>query len=188
MAKEFWLSLTEYSAKHGVSISTLRRRIKKDEIPYVLDGGKYVLPDKPFGELTSSKSSSAPPQTELRSTERKQPVTTSFLEPIGLDVTIEEDEDVIPGPLREHLPVLEEEDPNTLPVKASAVSQQAVEEIKKAYALVLKDKEVLITQLRQHVVDLQTLNKALENEVDRLSAENSSMEDFGKETFFKSPF
>lgn len=40
-----WLSLTEYSMKHKVSISTLRRKIKSTEIPYRLEDGKYVILD-----------------------------------------------------------------------------------------------------------------------------------------------
>ena len=40
---ENWLSLHEYSNKHQVSVSTLRRRIKSQKIEYKLDEGKYYL-------------------------------------------------------------------------------------------------------------------------------------------------
>ncbi|MGH1469522.1 MAG: hypothetical protein ACRBBP_11740, partial [Bdellovibrionales bacterium] len=59
-------------------------------------------------------------------------------------------------------------------------------ELKKAYTLVLSEKEEQILQLKQHIVDLQTLNKALENEVGRLgkSQESSSLKtSFIKHTF-----
>jgi hypothetical protein len=43
-----WLPLAEYSIKHQISISTLRRRIKSDELNYRLDDGKYfILDDSP---------------------------------------------------------------------------------------------------------------------------------------------
>ncbi len=39
-----WLSLSEYSSEYGVSVSTLRRRIKGKKIKYKLIHGKYYLP------------------------------------------------------------------------------------------------------------------------------------------------
>jgi hypothetical protein len=41
-----WLPLAEYSMKHHVSISTLRRRIKADDISYRFDDGKYFILDE----------------------------------------------------------------------------------------------------------------------------------------------
>lgn len=43
--KQDWLSLTEYSIKHRVSISTLRRRIKTADIQFRLEDGKYMILD-----------------------------------------------------------------------------------------------------------------------------------------------
>ncbi len=40
-----WLPLAEYSIKHQVSISTLRRRIKAEDIQYRFDDGKYMIMD-----------------------------------------------------------------------------------------------------------------------------------------------
>lgn len=39
-----WISLTEYSSEYGVSVSTLRRRIKGKKIRYKQVHGKYYLP------------------------------------------------------------------------------------------------------------------------------------------------
>lgn len=39
-----WLSLSEYSREYGVSVSTLRRRIKGKKIKFKLIHGKYYLP------------------------------------------------------------------------------------------------------------------------------------------------
>ena len=43
--KQKWLSLTEYSQKHNVSISTLRRRIRSGTITVKLEEGKYFIVD-----------------------------------------------------------------------------------------------------------------------------------------------
>lgn len=39
-----WLSLSDYSSEYGISISTLRRRIKGKKIKFKLIHGKYYLP------------------------------------------------------------------------------------------------------------------------------------------------
>jgi len=41
-----WVSLSEYSNEYGISISTLRRRIKNEQIEYKKLNGKYFLPNK----------------------------------------------------------------------------------------------------------------------------------------------
>lgn len=38
-----WLPLVEYSLKSGVSLSTIRRKIKSNTIPFRLDKGKYLI-------------------------------------------------------------------------------------------------------------------------------------------------
>jgi hypothetical protein len=52
-----WLSLTEYSNKHKVSISTLRRKIKSTEIEFRLDEGRYMILDSDEKNATEA----APP-------------------------------------------------------------------------------------------------------------------------------
>lgn len=44
-----FLPLTDYSTKYKVSLSTLRRRIKAEDIQYVFEGGKYLILDEPMG-------------------------------------------------------------------------------------------------------------------------------------------
>lgn len=41
-----WLPLADYSMKYKVSISTLRRRIKTEDIQYKFDDGKYLILDE----------------------------------------------------------------------------------------------------------------------------------------------
>lgn len=43
-----WLPLTEYSTKYRVSVSTLRRKIKAEDIQFRLSDGKYLLLDEPL--------------------------------------------------------------------------------------------------------------------------------------------
>lgn len=40
-----WLALNDYSTKHKISVSTLRRRIKSSKIKYKLEEGKYFIMD-----------------------------------------------------------------------------------------------------------------------------------------------
>ena len=42
-----YLPLNEYSSKFRISLSTLRRRIRADEIEYRFEGGKYWLAERP---------------------------------------------------------------------------------------------------------------------------------------------
>ncbi len=62
-----WLSLTEYSNKHKVSISTLRRKIKSTEIEFRLDEGRYMILDS--DEQTASEV--APSQTSSLSEQHR---------------------------------------------------------------------------------------------------------------------
>ena len=43
---EAWLPLTDYSSKYKISVSTLRRRIKTDDIKYHFQDGKYFIFDE----------------------------------------------------------------------------------------------------------------------------------------------
>jgi hypothetical protein len=45
MEETNWLPLLDYSTKHNVSISTLRRRIKDKSIPFKLEDGRYYIID-----------------------------------------------------------------------------------------------------------------------------------------------
>lgn len=44
-----WLPLTDYSTKYKVSVSTLRRRIKAEDIKFQFSDGKYFISDEPLG-------------------------------------------------------------------------------------------------------------------------------------------
>ena len=50
-----WLSLTEYSSKYNVSISTLRRRIRSGQLLFDIRFGKYFLKDQSLDDLKDVK-------------------------------------------------------------------------------------------------------------------------------------
>jgi len=171
---KFQLSLTEYSAKFKVSISTLRRRIKKDEVEYAQESGKYMLPDVPydvllqkdtaphkgqssFTEVSNEVTTAAPPQK--RQLDGDDNNSGAYLKPLGLDLSF------VGNPKTDYAASAD--------VKTDQMISPVFVELKKAFTKVLSEKEAQILQLKQHIVDLQTLNKALENEADRLNAELS---------------
>lgn len=49
---EQWLPLTDYATKYKVSVSTLRRRIKAEDIKYLFQEGKYFINDKPISMVS----------------------------------------------------------------------------------------------------------------------------------------
>ncbi len=66
-----WLSLSDYSTEYGVSVSTLRRRIKNKKIKSRLIQGKYYLPRHPlpsepqaFAPVPISKAPARPVPTQ----------------------------------------------------------------------------------------------------------------------------
>ena len=138
MAKENWLTLMEYSTKHKVSISTLRRKIKSNDLAFQFTDGKYYLLED---SLPTHKPASGP---------------ETIVPPQGS--------------------AAQDQEPQAPPPPAAVVSHDRcptaevlLQEVKKAYSLVLQEKEELIFQLREEVSDLQTLVRVLESEVQRLS-------------------
>ena len=60
-----WLTLIEYSIKRDVSLSTLRRRIKANQIKYKMDRGRYlILDDEPCDVQKFLKNSDHSPALE----------------------------------------------------------------------------------------------------------------------------
>jgi len=170
----FQLSLTEYSAKYKVSISTLRRRIKKDEVEFVQESGKYILPDVPYDVLLQKDTA---PHTGQSSFVEVNDEPYSAAPPqkrqfVDQDALIDSDNGAYLKPLGLDLSFAAQEQTETASVEPALTDKGVATELvelKKAYTKVLSEKESQIIQLKQHIVDLQTLNKALENEAERLS-------------------
>ncbi len=136
-----YLSLTEYSSKYRVSISTLRRKIKTDDIKFVFENGKYLIEDSPM---------SAP---------RGPRVATAS----GLDERLHEKLHQEP---REES---REESHSEGSEPVLHVANRLLTELKKAYSQILHEKEEQILYLKEELLDLRTLVRVLESENERLS-------------------
>ncbi len=143
-----WLSLIDYANKYKVSISTLRRKIKLENIPFRLDSGKYYIVDEPMDLIGVSQGN----QLELEDKNEKvhektvAKVTTEAIKPAA----IENGESVL------------------------VAANRLLDEIKKAYTLILQEKDEQIRQLRDEISDLKTLVRVLEGETERLTKEGKA--------------
>ena len=165
---DYQLSLTEYSAKYGVSVSTLRRKIKKETILNKMVDGKYLLPDLDYKELSTqnispqekSKVAVAPPQEFQRHYE-----TVQFSVQRSEDDDGEELEPLVPT--LGQIDFSEDKSAN-ISKREETIQNQSFIELKKAFRSILTEKEAQITSLKSHLADVQTLNKVLEFELARL--------------------
>jgi hypothetical protein len=55
MSQDHWLPLTEYAMRTGISISTIRRRIKSHTIAYKMEEGRYLIQADAFVEKAETK-------------------------------------------------------------------------------------------------------------------------------------
>ncbi len=138
MNNQNWLTLSEYSSKYRVSMSTLRRRIKTENIQFVFQEGKYLVVDQPESSQPAHRPS---PKSEA-------PMTT----------LLDSQNKVLKEAKKEY--VVEE------PMITTA--NKLLLELKKAYSQILQEKEELIIQLKDEVSDLRTLVRVLESENERL--------------------
>lgn len=138
-----WLPLTEYSMKYKVSVSTLRRRIKTEDIKFRFEDGKYLLLDEPpTGHQRNHRPSLANQDASLKT--RPSAAPRSEIE----------------------LRLQQRDDLKDEPVLLAA--NKLLNELKKAYTQILQEKEEQILQLKKEVTDLKTLVRVLEGENVRL--------------------
>lgn len=179
-----WLQISEYSNKYGVSVSTLRRRIKANEVEHRFDDGKYWLPDEQIKKYVRHNAMKASParQAVIQSTKTNQakaasttsksssnwvwdvPKTTSIATPAVQGATTS----------------ATAEASNEGSSDALAVAKAMVSELKSAYVLILQEKEEQLLQLREEITDLRTLCRILESENEKLkstASESPSKED-----------
>ena len=156
MQNKEWLSLSEYSSRYKVSISTLRRRIKSRKAENIYEDGKYYLKNTPlkdhkintFGEVTPHQYS---------------PNETAVAPPHNYhSLTLEEPE----LSFQERVSTKKEVDSS----KVSANVEFLLKELKNAYTLILKEKEEQIILLKDEMTDLRMLAKALESRCDQLES------------------
>jgi len=152
MSLKGWLPIAEYAGKYRVSISTLRRRIKGGDIEYSFSDGKYFLRDLPLGQQALTQQSAA------------EQVTTAPPPQSGSPAVSE------PMP---NLPLSADAGESDSKSNVLATTNRILDELKKAYSLILQEKEQQITQLRAEAADLKTLVRVLESENERLRGEQS---------------
>ncbi len=140
-----WLPLAEYSIKHQVSISTLRRRIKSDDVRFRFDDGKYLILDEDAKSVVAAEEHRPSLNSEVQKNSALATHTSveTFQTPSYLQ-SAETSESVI------------------------AAANRLLSDLKKAYTQVLQEKEEQILSLREETMDLKTLIKVLESENSRL--------------------
>lgn len=190
-----WISLADYSAKYKVSISTLRRRIKNEQVEYAFDSGKYYLPDldiKAISKAKKSFSSRVAPPKKVNSLEDLQLgqhfYGKDFLENFDNSFTEVKNHDNGESSDEGDFMFSKEEVANAVnafnhpEAKAekkiakdnmeSSSMKEALDhmtkELKKAYSAILQEKEEQLILLKEQVADLKTLVNILEEENQRL--------------------
>ncbi len=181
-----WLPITDYSAKHKVSVSTLRRRIKADDIKYRFLEGKYLLLDEP---VTTSNPLHRPSLSDSLVNESAS--TVSGYNPVH-GFANHANHGSASGPLaaqtqpasqfvngsQQAAPFATATALNNLPPPSEvnldgpilSAANRLLTELKKAYSQILQEKEEQILQLREEVTDLKTLVRVLEGENDKLNS------------------
>ena len=161
MAKNQLLALTEYSTKYGVSMSTLRRRIKTDDIKYVFEDGKYYIIDQPMS--THQRIHRPSPKVS------EETLVSAHVEPSfrmsSHQISSDEDGQAAFGQKSADVKA----DTNERePIFSTA--HRLLNELKKAYTQILQEKEDMILHLKEELTDLRTLTRVLEAENERLKS------------------
>jgi hypothetical protein len=138
----------DYSTKYKVSVSTLRRRIKAEDIKYRLEDGKYFIIDEPMSthqrvhrpSLESDLARVGAHQEKLAAPS-SAPTKTDISDKIAMAKNDE--------------PIL-------------TAANKLLTELKKAYTQILQEKEEQMLMLKDEVADLKTLVRVLESENERL--------------------
>jgi hypothetical protein len=141
MASTQWLPLLSYSAKYGVSLSTLRRRIKSNTINFRLENGKYFIADE-IEEIRVSPMVSQQIQTQQSQQKAQQPLPN----------------------VHHEIPQSSLQSSTFVEASVLTSANRLVEELKAAYAKILQEKEEQISQLKDEVIDLRMLVRILEEQ------------------------
>lgn len=147
-----WLSLSEFSAKYELSISTLRRRIKSSNIEYRLEAGKYfILDDEPRK------------QKAVKASERFKKMPQNIVKKEAIAETVK--------PTSEIVTKNDEKQIDNMKVAAEdafSTAKELLDELKKSYAFILQEKEEQILYLKNEISDLRTLVRVLEEDNGKL--------------------
>ncbi|NUN06588.1 MAG: hypothetical protein HUU57_12605 [Bdellovibrio sp.] len=150
-----WLPLTDYSTKYKISVSTLRRRIKADDIQFRFEDGKYFIMDEPMGTHQRVHRPSQDSEFALVGAHHGMMKGSDTMSASSKD-------DVKPQDLQDKSVKSNKDEP------ILTAANKLLNELKKAYTQILQEKEEQIFQLREEVTDLKTLVRVLESENERL--------------------
>jgi hypothetical protein len=157
-----WISLNDYSVKYGISPSTLRRRIRSNEIENQFRNGKYYLKDQAIYRYF--RKGSEEPQSDAKS-------STVISLPV-LSVVNESDKTAanVVNNVQEKVeaPIVQSQQPPLFDNFLDSANK-LMSELKGAYVTVLHEKEIQIMQLKEEISNLKTLIKILESENERLT-------------------
>lgn len=141
-----WLPLMDYSTKHKISVSTLRRRIKANDIKYRFEDGKYFIMDEPMGTHQRVHRPSQESDAALVGAHQGMMMKGQGMAQDLNDKSVK---------VNKEEPIL-------------TAANKLLNELKKAYTQILQEKEEQILHLKEEVTDLKTLVRVLESENDRL--------------------
>lgn len=149
-----WLPLTDYSTKYKISVSTLRRRIKADDIKFRFEDGKYFIMDEPMGTHQRVHRPSQESEFALVGAHHGMMKGNDTMSASSKDEMKAQDLDKAVKANKDE-PIL-------------TAANKLLNELKKAYTQILQEKEEQIFQLKDEVTDLKTLVRVLESENERL--------------------
>lgn len=158
MTTHSWLPLAEYSMKHQVSISTLRRRIKAEDIQYRFDDGKYFILDDESNQVKADEH-----RPSLKSD--AQPKSANNQKPVSAQAQSPEHHLANQVAAAQSAAAATTQDAGESVITAA---NRLLTDLKKAYTQVLQEKETQIQSLKQEAADLNTLVKVLEFENEKL--------------------
>ncbi len=141
-----WLPLTDYATKYKISVSTLRRRIKAEDIKFRFEDGKYFIMDEPVGTH----------QRIHRPSQDSDPTL------VGTHQGNVSEQAAASNMISDKMAKAQKDEP------ILTAANKLLNELKKAYTLILQEKEEQILYLKEEVTDLKTLVRVLESENDRL--------------------
>ncbi len=161
MDSQEWLPLSEYAAKYRVSVSTLRRRIKAEDIHYRFDDGKYFIFDEPLSNHRDHRPS---PMSEIPPM-MKEVDTTKFSSKVEfVDDVLKAAQSSVKTLGQTLGQSLGQTQVPQQSQEVIAAANRLLSELKQAYTRVLHEKEEQILNLREEVSDLKTLVKVLEGQ------------------------
>ncbi|MEK2647273.1 hypothetical protein [Bdellovibrio sp. BCCA] len=135
-------------------MSTLRRRIKADDIKFRFEDGKYFIMDEPMGTHQRVHRPSQESESALVGAHHGMMKGNDTMSASSKDEMKAQDLDKAMKANKDE-PIL-------------TAANKLLNELKKAYTQILQEKEEQIFQLKDEVTDLKTLVRVLESENERL--------------------